>query len=276
VKVSVVVITRDAEFYIKDLLDSLIAQASKPYEIIVSDAESRDRTMEIVKEYVEKHDFIRLYTKSGTRAVGRNFGVSKTNGDIVAFIDADCIANAFWVSEIEKSMENADVVAGKTIKFGFGGFSDLPRVGIKHGDADVTYPSCNLAYKKNVFERIGGFDPWFKEAEELDLNYRAVDTGYSLMYNENAVVYHRARETFIGFVKQSFWYGFGRKELTLKHGSLWNKYSPVEMVKVGKKESIWKLIRLGIAFFGYMFCKIVGKTQGMKERLRKSKISGRE
>ena len=152
-KVSVVVITRDAEFYIKDLLDSLIAQASKPYEIIVSDAESRDRTMEIVKEYVEKHDFIRLYTKSGTRAVGRNFGVSKTNGDIVAFIDADCIANAFWVSEIEKSMENADVVAGKTIKFGFGGFSDLPRVGIKHGDADVTYPSCKIG-RASCRERV--------------------------------------------------------------------------------------------------------------------------
>ena len=40
------------------------------------------------------------------------------------------------------------------------------------------------------------------------------------LYNEKAIVYHRARETFTGFLKQSFWYGFGRKELALRHGTL--------------------------------------------------------
>lgn len=274
-KTSVAVITRNAELYIRDLMDSLISQISKPYEVIVTDAISTDATQKIVDEYVKKYKFIKLFVKQGTRAQGRNFGASKATGDIIAFIDADAIANAFWIKEIEKSMKNADVVAGREIRFGYKGFGTLPRVGIIHRGVDVTYPSVNLAYKKSVFDELHGFDPWFKEAEEIDLNYRAVDKGYNLVYNEKAVVYHRARESLSGFIKQSFWYGFGRKELTLKHGTLWSAYSPIKMVQVGSGESFWKLIRLSIAFFGYLFCKIIGKRVETKEKLRRSHVSER-
>ena len=274
-KTSVVVITRNSEFYIRDLLDSLVTQVKKPFEVIVTDAYSTDNTQKIVEEYSKKYDYIKLFVEPGTRAEGRNYGVSKATGDIISFIDADAIANAFWIQEIEDSMKNADVVAGKEIRFGLHGFGTLPRVEMIHRGNDITYPSVNLAYKKDVFEDIKGFDPWFKEAEEVDLNYRAVDAGHKIMYNDNAIVYHRARSTIIGFIKQSFWYGFGRKELTLKHGDLWSAYSPIEMVKINDGESVLKIFRLFIAFFGYMFCKIVGKKTDTKERLRKSKASER-
>ncbi|MEM4258730.1 MAG: glycosyltransferase [Candidatus Thermoplasmatota archaeon] len=274
-KTSVIVITRNAEYYIRDLLDSLIGQIKPPHEIIVTDANSKDNTQKIVQEYAKNYAFIKLFVKAGTRAEGRNFGVSKATGDIVAFIDADAIANAYWIQEIEETMKTADVVAGKEVRFGFQGFSSLPRVGMIHRGVDITYPSVNLAYKKNVFDEIHGFDPWFKEAEEIDLNYRAVEAGYTLVYNEKVIVYHRARETFLGFIKQSFWYGFGRKELTLKHGDLWSAYDPIKMVQVKKDESLWKLVRLGIAFFGYMFCRFIGKKTETKERLRASQASER-
>ncbi|MBU4190017.1 MAG: glycosyltransferase [Candidatus Thermoplasmatota archaeon] len=276
-KVSIVITTKNAEKYMKDLLDSLIFQAQKPYEIIFVDAESQDKTREIVGDYAKRYDFIKLYVKAGTKAAGRNEGINVANGDIIVFIDADCIANALWIREINNSFEEgADIVAGKTIKFGVGGFSDLPRVAIYHKNVDITYPSCNLAYKKEILEKIGGFDPWFIEAEDVDLNFNAIEHGYKLTYNEDALVYHRARETLFGFIKQSFWYGFSRKQLTLKRGRLWSKYKPIEMVRISRKESIWKLLRLGIAFFGYMFCKLVGRKQELKERMRKSKISGRK
>ena len=196
-------------------------------------------------------------------------------GDIVAFIDADAIAHALWVEEMTKAMENADVVAGREVRLGYHGFTTLKRVGMLHNGVDITYPSVNLAYRKTTFEAIEGFDPWFKEAEEVDLNYRAVDAGYRLIYWKKAIVYHNARSTFTGFFKQSFWYGFGRKELSLRHGDLWSSYSPMEMVKVSKDESIWKIIRLVFSFMGYLFCKVIGKRQIAKERLRKSKASER-
>jgi GT2 family glycosyltransferase len=109
----------------------------------------------------------------------------------------------------------------------------------------------------------------------VDLNFRAVDADYKLVYWPKAIVYHRARESFVGFFKQSFWYGFGRKELTLRHGKLWSKYDPVHMVQVSSDESVWKLIRLGMSFFGFLFCKMIGKSKKQKEKFRKSKVSER-
>ncbi len=274
-KTSVIVITRNSAFYICDLLDSLIVQTVQPYEVIVTDAESTDETPELVKKYEKLYDFISFYSDPGSRAAGRNFGAKKATGDVVAFIDADAIANAFWIEEIQKSLRNADVVAGREVRLGFKGFGSLGRVGIIHKGVDVTYPSVNLAYKKEVFDQLEGFDPWFKEAEEVDLNFRAVDQGFRLVYNKRAIVYHRARESLMGFFKQSFWYGFGRKELTLKHGTLWSAYDPIDMVKVKRGESAWKLIRLFFASFGYFFCKLIGKKTMTKERLRKSQASER-
>jgi len=236
--ISVVIIARNASSMIRDALDSLVFQSKHPYEVIVVDAESTDDTQQIVKEYAAGHPFVKLYVEPGTRGEGRNFGVAKATGDIVAFVDSDAICNALWVDEMEKAFTStgADVVAGKEVRLGYSGFTSLKRVGMIHKGVDVTYPSVNLAYKKTVFEAVGGFDPWFKEAEEVDLNFRAVDAGYKLVYWPKAIVYHRARESFVGFFKQSFWYGFGRKELTLRHGKLWSKYDPVHMVQVSSDE----------------------------------------
>ncbi len=273
---SVIIIVRNGEQYMRDALDSLVHQSRKPDEVIVVDAESTDSTQEIVREYERDYPFIALHVEPGTRGEGRNFGVEVSMGDVVAFMDADALANAIWAEEMLRSFdEGADVVAGREVRLGYTGFTSLKRVGMLHKGVDITYPSVNLAYRKSVFEAIGGFDSWFKEAEEVDLNFRAVDAGYKLVYNEKAIVYHRARETFTGFFKQSFWYGFGRKELTLKHGTLWQTYSPLEMVKVGKEESIWKIFRLIFSFFGYMFCKIIGKREIVKVRMRESKASER-
>ena len=273
--VSVVVITRNAEEFMHDCLDSLVHQSTLPLEVLIVDAHSTDATQKIVKKYARKWSFVKLLIHPGTRGEGRNHGVEKAKGEIVAFIDADAIAHALWVERMARAMEDADIVAGREVRLGYHGFTSLKRVGMLHKGVDITYPSVNLAYKKSVFMAIEGFDPWFKEAEEVDLNYRAVDAGYKLVYNDKAIVYHRARSSFTGFFKQSFWYGFGRKELSLRHGDLWSSYDPVEMVKVSKEESIWKIIRLGCSFFGYMFCKVVGKRQTAKERLRKSKASER-
>jgi len=276
-KVSIVIITRNEENYIKDLLDSLVTQTVTPHEIIVVDAESTDDTQQIVRRYMRNYDFVKLYIEPGTRGEGRNFGAFKATGNIIAFIDADCIANAFWAQEIVEGMKKADVVAGQSVRLGYHAFSDLQRVGIIHKGVDVTYPSCNLAYSKKTFKKINGFDPSFKEAEEVELNFRAVDAGFKLIYHPQAIVYHRVRESIRGFIKQSFWYGFGRKELTQKHGSLWSKYEPIEMVKITANESTWKLIRLFISAFGYLSCKVFGgkEKEKRKKAWRESQLSER-
>ena len=258
--ISIVITVKNEERYIADLLDSLIIQ-EKPFEIIIVDAHSEDRTREIVEEYMKKYDFIHLYEKGGSRGEGRNYGVKMAQGNFVAFTDGDDIANPFWLKEIRKSFENGvDVVAGRTIYVGYGPWEKLERVELFYRGFDVTYPSCNLAYRKELFEELKGFDPWFVTAEDIDLNIRAVEKGSRILYNPKAIIYHRTRDSFYSFVKQAFWNGYGRKQLTMKHRDMWKHYKPQNMFNPSQL-CFWGSIRLFFAFLGYMACKMYGEKR---------------
>ncbi|MCJ2540758.1 MAG: glycosyltransferase [Candidatus Thermoplasmatota archaeon] len=258
--ISVVVTVRNEEKRIGDLLDSLVVQDGS-FEIVITDAYSDDRTRDIIKEYAERYDAIHLYMKGGTRGVGRNYAVKKAEGEVVAFVDGDCIANPFWLKEIRRSLEDtgAEVVAGKSITLGYAPFAELDRVELTKSGFDVTFPSCNLAYSRELFRSIRGFDPQFMTAEDIDLNFRAVSVGSTIVYNENAIIYAMARDTFMGFFKQAFWNGFGRKQLTLKHGNLWDRYSFREMI--GEHINTWYFIRMMFGMIGYMVCKVHDKPE---------------
>jgi len=185
----------------------------------------------------------------------KNAGFAATTGDVVAFIDGDCIANAFWLRTLRARLRRHDVVAGRTIQIGYWAFESLNRVELDHQGFDVTYPSCNLAYWKSTFEKTGGFDDTFHTAEDIDLNFRAVEAGATITYNDDAIVYHRARDTVTKFLKQAYWNGYGRKQLTLKHGNLWDRYSLRQLLHT-QAPNPWALLRLGAALFGYTLAKV--------------------
>jgi len=258
--ISVVVTVRNEEKRIGTLLDSLVVQDG-PFEVVITDAYSNDRTCDIVKAYGERYDNIHLYLKGGTRGVGRNYAVKKAEGEVVAFVDGDCIANPFWLKEIRRSLEETgtEVVAGKSINLGYAPFAELERVELNKSGYDVTFPSCNLAYSRELFRSIRGFDPQFMTAEDIDLNYRAVSVGASIVHNDRAIIYAMARDTFMGFFKQAFWNGFGRKQLTLKHGNLWDRYSFGEMI--GDNINTWYVIRMVFGMMGYAVCKVHDKPE---------------
>ncbi|MEE9151999.1 MAG: glycosyltransferase [Thermoplasmata archaeon] len=252
--ISIIITVRNEERNLPNLLDSLIAQ-EQPIEIILIDSASKDRTLEIARSYASRFDFIKIHEHGGTRGESRNFGAKMAKGEALAFIDGDCIAHSLWIKEFRKGLEEGDIIAGRTINIGTKAFEDLDRVELYYKGFDLTYPSCNLVYKKEVFDAINGFDPWFRTAEDIDLNYRAVERGAKIIFKQNAEVYHRTRSNLLGFFKQAFWNGFGRKQLTLKHGRLWNNYRPVEMIKANI--TFWYLARLWIALLGYFTCKFL-------------------
>lgn len=252
VLVSIIVTVKNEENSIASLLGSLVAQ-EKPFEIVIVDAKSTDNTQEIIRQYSENHPEIKLYIKSGSRGKGRNYGVSKAQGDIIAFTDGGCVADKNWLKFLrEKFDENYDVVAGKTVNVGR--FKETQRVEVYVEGYDITYPSCNLAYKKTLFEKIGGFDETFVTAEDVDLNLNAVTHGAKIAYAEKAVIYRSSAQTFLGFLKQSFWYGYGRKQLTLKHGKLWQSYSIGQMFQT--QLTLQGITRLFFGLLGYLACKI--------------------
>jgi glycosyltransferase involved in cell wall biosynthesis len=259
--VSVVVTVKNEGPNMRYLLDSMVVQ-EPPVEIIIVDAESSDGSPDIVKDYSKRYPFVKLLRFDAQRGESRNAGIKAAKGEYVAFTDGDCIANPFWIREIRMSLKGSDIVGGHTITMGYEPMRNLGRVEVYHKGQDITLPSCNLAYRKDILSEIGGFDPKFVTAEDVDMNFRAVDRGHSIVHDPDMIIYHKERSTIIGFMKQAFWNGFGRKQLTVKHGSLWGNYRAREMLE--KPIGFWWMLRTGVAFMGYFSYYMAHKRYRIK------------
>jgi glycosyltransferase involved in cell wall biosynthesis len=259
--VSVVVTVRSEAAHLRQLLESLLVQ-EEPFEIVLVDALSRDGTWEIMQSFAERYPTrFRVFQKFGSRGIGRNAGVQAAKGSLVAFIDGDCIADSQWLHALRDGFRHALVVAGRTVPLGRSRFGPLERVELYQLGNDVTYPSCNLGYQRALFEQLGGFDPRFITAEDIDLNLRAVRAGASIAYVPNAIVYHYLRGTLVRFLLQAFWNGYGRKQLTEKQGSLWGNYRLSRLIQNQRSPIAWA--RISAALGGY-FARVV---TGVGERL---------
>ncbi len=269
---SVVITVRNEGRNIGPLLESLVVQ-EQPFEVLVVDAFSMDHTRQIVRRFAKDYDFIHLVVRGGTRGRSRNYGVAGSKGQAVVFIDGDCIASPFWLKHLRtRLVAGATVVAGQSIHIGYRPFEELERVELYYRGSDVTFPSANLAYRREVFDAIGGFDERFATAEDIDLNLRAVDAGATIAYEPAAVVYHRTRGSYYDFFRQAFWNGVGRKQLTLKHGRLWSSYRPLEMVK--RDHDLWSLARLSMALTGYLAYKFLGRREAEAKPSRIEELRG--
>lgn len=101
--VSVIVPVYNAENYMKETIDSILAQTYENIEIICIDDMSKDNSRDILEEYSSKYENIRtiLLEKNGGVANARNVGISKAKGRFIAFLDSDDI----WLPEkIEKQV----------------------------------------------------------------------------------------------------------------------------------------------------------------------------
>ena len=147
--ISVIVTVFNEERNMPDFLDSFIHQ-ERPFEVLVVDAGSRDRTQSIVRRYAKKYDFVKLEIFPGTRGESRNRGIEIAKGDVIAFIDGDTMAHPFWLKEMRRSFKKHDVVGGRIVNFGYQPFVELDRVEIFYKGYDMSLPSCNLSFKKKV------------------------------------------------------------------------------------------------------------------------------
>jgi glycosyltransferase involved in cell wall biosynthesis len=175
-KVSIVIPALNEEKYLPKLLDSLSAQKTKfKYEIIVADGYSEDNTVKIAKKAGAK--VVMEHNRSA--AWERNAGAKIASGDIIAFVDSDTIVPKDWVERIGSEFENSkDVVMvygcaylleesklmNSLVLFSTKLFiSILSFFGIHNA------PGFNMAVRKDIYNKCGGFDTSLFTAEDLDL-----------------------------------------------------------------------------------------------------------
>lgn len=171
-KFSFVIPALNEEGYIELCLKSIKAQSEKPYEIIVVDNGSIDRTSEIAKKLGCK---VVSERKRGI-SHARNKGAKVAKGDILCFVDADGILSRNWLKEAKNSLSNKKVQAvDGLIVFShenllknimYNSWTVIAYSGILFSKLLLgkhIFTGNNMAIRRKVFESLGGFEPYVGE-----------------------------------------------------------------------------------------------------------------
>ncbi len=199
------------------------------YEILIVDNESRDRTVELIKKSQRKIPQLKLYfEKRKSSYAARNTGIMNSKGEIIVFTDADCIANINWLNNIVKSFSENSVgcVAGEILSPKWNNIveeyyarKDIMCQRNTLNSAFLPYPmTANVAYRKEIFDKIGYFDEELISGGDADFAWRMqLETEYKIVYDQNAIVIHKHRSNMKSLFKQQFSYGYGSVLLYRKH-----------------------------------------------------------
>ncbi len=175
--VSVIMPAYNASKYIKDSIQSVIAQHYANWELLVIDDGSTDSTVQIVEDMAKSDNRIRLFinhTPSGSPAIPRNIGIQNAQGRYIAFLDSDDL----WIPE--KLAEQIPLFQGEDTKIVFSFYRKLLTDG-KISDGIVSSPS-SVSYhqllKGNVIGNLTGIydtakvgKPLFKKLGHEDYIY---------------------------------------------------------------------------------------------------------
>jgi len=164
---SIIIPTLNEEKYLPLLLNSIKQQDFKDYEIIVADNNSKDKTREIAKKYGCG------ITSGGLPARGRNKGAKAAKGEVLLFLDADVVLPPGFLrkSTLEFNKRNLDIASysilpkgGKEIiKRGFDVLYNWP---ISISQNFLPHGAMGILVKKEIFDKVGGFDEKIKIAED--------------------------------------------------------------------------------------------------------------
>ena len=232
---------------IQCLLDQSLPLAC--YEIIVVNDGSTDGTAEYLRELEAQYPNVTaLLQHNRGPAAARNLGVSQARGRILAFTDDDCQASHDWLLTIQHTFTNADVLAvqGKTVTDRRRMTPLTHQVINEYGDTSI--PTCNAAYRQDVFVDAGGFDTGFPfQNEDADLAWRVRERGRVLFVPE-MLMHHPPRVDSFRKNARKMQHYVSEFMLFHKNPDLYRKY---------RFSSPWRTIywRVAVKAHGYHFLR---------------------
>lgn len=224
--VSIVVPVLNRQHCIASCIESLLNQnyPADHLDIIVVDNGSTDNTAKVVQQYEVKY---LLEEKPGSYAA-RNRGARLARGEILAFIDSDCIADANWITEIVHALTSSgmDAVSGFSRGINRSIWAEFTQKYdetfwrcLRPGDASFgRMDTRNLAIRQHVFAQLGGFDERLLYKADLEFAIRFKKAGYSSMFVPQAQIAHINPVTLgkkTGILRRQ---GFFEYKIVRKHG----------------------------------------------------------
>ena len=213
-QLSVVIASYNAEKTIATCLESLRNQKTdKKFEIIIVDSSTDDTAILVEKRFPA----VRLHRFSERKFCGdaRNWGVSVATGEIIAFIDADCVASNDWVDKILTAHQSSHLVIGGAIANGnpdsivgwaayFCEFSRWIPNTPSAWMADIA--GANMSYKRKVFSDLGKFIER-TYSSDTDFHWKLEKFGHHPQFVTSIQVFHHNIDTFLKFILHEFDHG---------------------------------------------------------------------
>lgn len=204
--ISVVVPVYNDPDGLRATVDSLLAQRypREAYEVVIVDNDSTDGTLDVAREAAERHTgLVRVERETAVQSsyAARNTGIEASDGELLAFVDADVVADADWLESAVSAIDEwEDAYAGCRV--------DIERsaptlAGIY--DAETGFPveqyleeyefapTCALFVSRAVIRDVGPFDEGFVSGGDVEFGQRVAASGRTLQYLPEARVVHPAR-----------------------------------------------------------------------------------
>lgn len=218
---SIVVCTYNGSATIRECLEGLDCLTYPNYEVILVDDGSTDATAQIAGEYNVQV----ISTKNQGLSMARNVGMEAATGDYLAYIDDDAYPDGDWLDYLAASFLSTEhmVIGGPNIEPRDSSLTATCVANAPGGPVHVLItdelaehvPGCNMAFRKEALDAIGGFDPRYRAAgDDVDACWRIQQRGWTLGFSPAAMVWHHRRNSVWKYWKQQR--GYGRAEALLE------------------------------------------------------------
>lgn len=209
--ISIIIPVYNDRVQLKYCLEALEEQkTNEDYEILVVDNDSEDDILGITKQYPNVRY---LSEKKVGSYAARNCGVKNATGKYIAFTDADCVPDEYWIREgVNFLNKNTSCEAvGGNIKFFYN--SEKPN-GVELYDSFTGFKqektikkfqysvTGNIFVRKECFVRYGLFNEELKSGGDVAWCQNLVKKGGKICYNRNAIVFHPALDSFKKFKRK--------------------------------------------------------------------------
>jgi cellulose synthase/poly-beta-1,6-N-acetylglucosamine synthase-like glycosyltransferase len=222
--ISVVIPAYNAQEALGNCLDALERQTAprEEYEIIVVNDGSSDGTQEIATG----RDVILISQSHRGAAAARNAGAHRARGEIILFIDADCVPETNWIEAMISPFADQDIVGVsgriRTLQKGL-----VPRfIQLEYDDrygniAKHRYidhiNTATGAYRREIFLESRGFLENLLGAEDVELSFRLASRGHKMVSAPEAIVYHQHPESILEYARRKYHYGYWRMMVYRRH-----------------------------------------------------------
>ncbi len=236
--------------FIKNAIDSILFQNTlkEKYEVLIADGMSTDGTREIIKSYQNNNENIFLLNNPNRIvSTGFNIALTQSRGDVIIRLDGHAAFAPKYFEKCIKVLYNREIFcSGGIIVYksrGIIGNSIRIAQSSKFGVGGVTFRSKNSkanfvdtlafgAYKRKIFEFIGGYDEDLIKNQDDEFNFRMNQKGYKIWLDPAIKSYYHSRDNFKKLFKQYYYYGFYKVRVIQKRRgfSSWRHLVPCTFV----------------------------------------------